>query len=80
MRLIGKTCALGNYREIAMRLIDPKDFTGKARVRMLAACVAGKAPRSVGEVVELSSYEAYELIAGGLAEPFVPAPAFESLK
>ena len=44
----------------AQRVIDPKDFSGTARVRMLAACVAGKQPRSVGEIIEVSSYEGYD--------------------
>jgi hypothetical protein len=64
----------------AMRLIDPRDFEGTARVRMLANVVAGGKPRAPGEVIEVPACEGYELICAGNAEPVVPAPAFVSLR
>jgi hypothetical protein len=74
MRLTGKLRVVGNYRENAMRLIDPADFEGVQKIRMLVNIVAGGKPRARGEVIELPSYAAYELVCAGLAEPFIEAP------
>ena len=60
--------------------IEEKDFHGTQKVRILRGIVAGGKPRQVGEIVELPAFQGYELIAAGKAEPFVPAPAFKSLK
>ena len=63
-----------------MRLIDPKDFQGTQKIRILNGIVAGGKPRAPGEVIEVPSCEAYELIVARNAEPYIPAPAFESLR
>jgi hypothetical protein len=70
---------VGNFRESAMRLIDPADFEGVQKIRMLANIVAGAAPRQAGEIVELPAYAAYELICAGLAEPYIEAPKLRLL-
>jgi hypothetical protein len=57
-----------------MRLIDPKDFSGTQTVRMLTNCVAGQRPRSAGEIVEVPSYEAFELICMRSAEKVIEPP------
>ncbi len=62
-----------------MRFIEEKDFHGTQKVRILRGIVAGGRPCGVGEVIEVRSVEAYELICAGNAEPFVPGPAFASL-
>ena len=54
-----------------MRAIDPKDFSGTQKVRIVRGIVAGGLPRLIGEIVELPSAEAYELVCAGSAEPLV---------
>ena len=55
-----------------MRAIDERDFVpgSTMRIRMLRAVVAGRLPRQIGEVCELPSAEAFELVASGLAERY----------
>ena len=59
--------------------IDPKDFQGRQKIRILSGIVAAGKPCAPGEIIEVSSYEGYELICAGNAEPFVEAPSLRSL-
>jgi len=60
------------------RVIDPQDYEGTQRVRIVASIVAGGKPRAVGEIVELPTHECVELISAGLAEPLVAGPRLVS--
>ena len=54
-----------------MRVIDPSDYEGTQKVRIVRSIIAGGRPRAVGEICELPVHECLELISAHMAEPLV---------
>lgn len=65
---------------MSIRFIEARDFVGVQKVRILRGVVAAGKPRQVGEIVELPTHQAFELVCTGQAEAYVPGPAFASLE